>query len=82
MKFMSIASGSSGNCILAGSDNSTILIDAGISKKKIVEALNDVSMDLKDIDGILITHEHIDHTKGLGVISRSWYSNLRNKGYL
>lgn len=71
MKFMSIASGSSGNCILAGSDNSTILIDAGISKKKIVEALNDVSMDLKDIDGILITHEHIDHTKGLGVISRS-----------
>ena len=71
MKFMSIASGSSGNCLLAGSDNTTILVDAGISKKRINEGLKKIDMNFSDIDGIFITHEHIDHTRALGVISRN-----------
>lgn len=72
MRLMSIASGSSGNCIYVGTDTSSILIDAGISKKKISEGLKDIDIDFKDINGIIITHEHIDHTRGLGVISRSY----------
>lgn len=72
MKLMSIASGSSGNCIYVGTDTSAVLVDAGISKKKIAEGLKDIDMDFKDINGIIITHEHIDHTRGLGVISRSY----------
>ncbi|MGN0328466.1 MAG: MBL fold metallo-hydrolase [Lachnospira sp.] len=70
MRMMPIASGSSGNCIYIGSDNTHILIDAGISRKKIEEGLNSIDLSLKDISAILVTHEHIDHIKGLGVISR------------
>lgn len=72
MKLMSIASGSSGNSILVGSDNTTLLVDVGISKKRITEGLKNADVDFSDIDGILITHEHIDHVKSLGVISRSY----------
>ena len=70
MRMMPIASGSSGNCIYVGSDNTHILIDAGVSRKKICEGLNKLDLSMKDISAILVTHEHIDHIKGLGVISR------------
>lgn len=72
MKLMSVASGSSGNCIFVGTDTTQILVDAGITKKRINEGLHTIDTDLKEIDGILITHEHIDHTRALGVISRSY----------
>lgn len=71
MKLMSIASSSSGNCIMVGTDSTTLLVDVGISKKKIIEGLYTADVDINNIDGILITHEHIDHVKALGVISRS-----------
>lgn len=70
MRMMSIASGSSGNCIYIGSDNTHILIDAGVSRKRIVQGLNSIGLDMTDIGAILVTHEHSDHIKGLGVISR------------
>lgn len=70
MKLLSIASGSSGNCIVVCSDNTAVLIDTGISKKRIEEGLNRNNMTLSDISGILITHEHSDHIGGLGVVSR------------
>lgn len=72
MKLMSIASGSSGNCIYAGTDNSHILIDAGISGKKIEEGLHSIDLKAEDMQGILITHEHLDHIKGLGVLARRY----------
>ena len=72
MRVCSIASGSSGNCIYVGSDNTHILIDCGISGKRIVSGLNDLGLDVKDIDAVLVTHEHSDHIKGLGVISRKY----------
>lgn len=72
MKISSIASGSTGNCIYINDNNTNIIIDAGISKKKIEEGLNQNNTSLEDINGILITHEHSDHIKGLGVISRKY----------
>ena len=73
MRMCSIASGSSGNCIYVGSDNSHLLIDTGISKKRIEEGLNKLEIKGDELDGILITHEHSDHIKGLGVMSRKYH---------
>ena len=70
MRISSIASGSSGNCVYIGTDDTHIIIDAGISRKKTEEGLNHIGLSLSDINAILITHEHSDHIKGLGVISR------------
>ncbi len=73
MQFMSIASGSSGNCLYAGSDDTHILLDAGISKKRIEEGLKSSGIEPKDIQGILVTHEHMDHIQGIGVWSRKYH---------
>lgn len=72
MRLVSIASGSSGNCIYVGSDVTHLLVDVGISNKKTEAGLNEIDLSCKDLDGILITHEHSDHIQGLGVISRKF----------
>jgi len=60
-----LASGSSGNCTLLSTDKENILIDCGITAKKIEEELEQLGRSVKNIDGILLTHEHNDHIKGL-----------------
>ena len=70
MDFCSIASGSSGNCIFAGTSDTGILIDAGISGKRVEQGLNGIGRTGKELNGILVTHEHSDHIKGLGVLAR------------
>ena len=70
MRFESIASGSSGNCIYIGSETTHLLMDVGISRKRTAEALKELDLDLKDINGIFLTHEHADHIAGLPVIAR------------
>ncbi len=70
MRFEAIASGSSGNCIYTGSSTTHILVDCGISRKRIVEALKDLELDERDLAGILITHEHSDHISGLQVLTK------------
>lgn len=72
MELCSIASGSSGNCICVGSDDCHILIDAGISGKRIEEGLNSVHLKTEEMQGILVTHEHLDHIAGLGVLARRY----------
>lgn len=72
MKMCSIASGSSGNCVYVGTEATHLLVDAGISCKRTIEGLNKLGLTGRDIDGILITHEHADHIGGLGVISRKF----------
>ncbi len=73
MQFATIASGSSGNCLYAGNDDTHILIDTGISKKRIEEGLRQCRVDARDIDAVLITHEHADHIQGIGVWSRKYH---------
>ena len=72
MRLCSIASGSSGNCIVIGSDNHHILIDVGISGKRITCGLEEIGVKPEEVDGIFISHEHADHVQGLGVISRKF----------
>lgn len=72
MRLCSIASGSSGNCIYVGSEHTHLLVDTGISKKKIEEGLHELEISGKDLNGILVTHEHSDHIQGLGVFSRKY----------
>ena len=74
MRFASIASGSSGNCIYTGSDHTHVLIDTGISAKRIDQGLKEMGLTGKDIGGIMITHEHTDHICGLGVLLRKYQS--------
>lgn len=73
MRMYSIASGSSGNCIYVGTGQSHLLVDVGISGKRIEQGLKNMDVDPKDLSGILITHEHIDHIHGLGVMSRRYH---------
>ena len=56
MRMVSIASGSSGNCIYIGSDNTHLLVDAGISNKRIQEWINDIGLTGSDVTCILVTH--------------------------
>lgn len=72
MELASIASGSSGNCIYIGNKTSHFLIDTGISRKRIVEGLAQMEITPDMIDGIFITHEHMDHISGLGVFLRKY----------
>ncbi len=73
MKMMNLVSGSSGNSTLVGTERVTVLCDAGVSMKKIEECLNTAEYTGRDIDALLITHEHIDHVRGLGVLTRKYH---------
>lgn len=66
----SLFSGSGGNCFLVGDGETKILVDAGVSEKKIACALHDVGTSLDEISAIFITHEHADHVKGLEMIEK------------
>ena len=72
MRLCSIASGSSGNCIYVGSSQTHVLVDVGISCKRIEEGLRKAELIGRDISAIFITHEHSDHIQGLGVLARKY----------
>ncbi len=69
-KLYSIISGSSGNCSLLTDGKTNILIDCGTSGKRVAEALQKLSISEKMLDAIVVTHEHTDHTKGVGILAR------------
>lgn len=68
--FCSFASGSSGNCYMIKYDDKALLIDAGISGKKIFQGLEDAGVSTEDVCGVLVTHEHIDHVKSLPIVTK------------
>lgn len=70
LQFCSFASSSSGNCYLVKSENTTLLIDLGIAGKNVLAGLASKSLAPEDVDGILITHEHVDHVKSLRMIGK------------
>lgn len=72
MRLCSIASGSSGNCIYVGNENTHLIVDVGISKKRVEEGLAELHLTGEMLSGILITHEHTDHIQGLGAFSRKY----------
>ena len=71
-KYCSLYSGSSGNSFFVQSDNTNIIIDAGVSLKKITSALDKINIKGENIDAILVTHDHIDHTKSIASLSNKY----------
>lgn len=72
LKFCSLYSGSSGNSSLVQSKDINILVDAGVSGKKIVDALASINIDIENISAILVTHEHSDHTQSIATLSKKY----------
>ena len=72
MQIFTLASGSTGNCTLVRDGNTAVLIDAGISAKRIVAALKELGVMPEQLSGILITHEHSDHIAGLNTIIKHY----------
>ena len=71
MKITVFSSGSEGNCIFIEENQSSILVDAGISRFSIVANLKQMGKPAGEIEGIFITHEHYDHTRGLKTLSKN-----------
>ncbi|MFV0288321.1 MAG: MBL fold metallo-hydrolase [Mycoplasmatales bacterium] len=71
MKLYSFASSSTGNCYLYVFGDTKILVDVGISRKKLIEKLKDINLTIDEIDEVILTHEHSDHIKGLEVLVKN-----------
>ncbi|MBG9983994.1 MBL fold metallo-hydrolase [Aerococcaceae bacterium DSM 111022] len=72
LNYSILASGSSGNCIYVESATHGVLIDAGLSGKRIEGLMAQIDRTLHDVDAIFVTHEHKDHVHGVGVLSRKY----------
>lgn len=72
MRVCTLASGSSGNATFIQGEQSSVLVDAGLSGKAIVHRLESIGIDPSELNGILVTHEHIDHIRGVGVLARKF----------
>jgi phosphoribosyl 1,2-cyclic phosphodiesterase len=72
MRITSLASGSSGNSFLIRDDGAAIVVDAGLSGKQMADRLTKAGCDPEQVDAILVSHGHTDHTKGVGVLSRRY----------
>ena len=67
-----LASGSSGNSIYIESASTKLLVDCGLTGKKATELLSQIGRDPHDLDAILVSHEHSDHIKGVGIMARKY----------
>lgn len=72
MKFCSLFSGSSGNSLFVSSQDTSILVDAGLTGKALMSAMDSIGEDPAQVKAILISHEHSDHICGAGVMSRKF----------
>jgi phosphoribosyl 1,2-cyclic phosphodiesterase len=76
MRFSVLASGSKGNACYIETDNTRILIDAGLSCREIGRRLGLIGVSITSIEAVIITHEHSDHTRGAGPVSRKFNSTI------
>lgn len=72
MKFSVLASGSTGNAVYVESGDQAFIVDAGLTGKKMEQLFDKIDRDIKKLSGILVTHEHSDHIKGVGVLARKY----------
>jgi len=72
LNLISLFSSSKGNSTYVFSENTKLLVDAGVSSKRLTESLNKLNVNPEDISGILITHEHSDHIKGIKVFAKKY----------
>lgn len=70
IELCAIASGSNGNCYYVGTEDEAILIDVGVSRKQVLQRMEEKGLDPRKIKGIFISHEHADHTRGVRVLSK------------
>ena len=75
-KYSILASGSSGNCFYLETAQKKILVDAGLSGKKITSLLCEIDRKPEDLDAIFVTHEHKDHIHGVGVLARKYHLDI------
>ncbi|MGT2866494.1 MBL fold metallo-hydrolase [Streptococcus fryi] len=75
-KYSILASGSSGNCFYLETPQKKILVDAGLSGKKIISLLDDINRKPEDLDAIFVTHEHKDHIHGVGILARKYHLDI------
>lgn len=73
IRFVCFASGSSGNCYYLSTDNTSILIDAGIGARTIKRRFKEFGLDLESLKGVLVTHDHMDHIKAVGVLGEKYH---------
>ena len=76
MKVCVLSSGSKGNTTYIETDNTKILIDIGNTSKYVKEKLEDIGVNPEELDGILITHTHVDHVKGLKVFLKKYKTKV------
>jgi len=72
LRFSPLFSGSSGNAIYVGCGDSHILVDAGLSGSRVINELGKIGVDPSMLSAIIVTHEHVDHTRGVGILSRKY----------
>lgn len=72
LSFSILASGSSGNCTYIETGGQKVLVDAGLSGKKVQGLLAQIDRKMDEIDAIFVTHEHSDHVQGVGILSRKY----------
>ncbi|MCK4537801.1 MAG: MBL fold metallo-hydrolase [Candidatus Krumholzibacteria bacterium] len=77
MKAVSLQSGSNGNCIYVETDDVRILFDAGISGIQAENRLKTIGRDIRDVDCVIISHDHSDHTRCAGIFSRKYDLDVR-----
>lgn len=75
-----IASGSEGNCLILSAGSTHLLLDAGISCRRIAAALDELGLAPADVTAVLVTHDHSDHICGLDTMSRRWHTPIYGSG--
>lgn len=73
VRFLSLSSGSNGNCYYFGNDRTAFLIDLGIGTRTVKKRLAEQGLSIDDIDAVFVTHDHFDHIKSLGTFTERYH---------